>query len=159
MDIINDDQLKMYLFENRLLTFVGWPFEEDCVCTPENMAKAGFIHTPSENSPDVAQCFFCLKELEGWEPEDDPEKEHKAHSPNCNFITMKKPMESLTVEEFLRLQKERQKFVIYVTLQSSENTSGFTEWEKQMQRMHDVIANLLPVSLVLLVFGGMCGIL
>ncbi|KAM8953251.1 astacin-like metalloendopeptidase [Pelodytes ibericus] len=27
---------------------------------------------PSGNSPDVAKCFFCLKELEGWEPEDDP---------------------------------------------------------------------------------------
>ncbi|KAF5906394.1 baculoviral IAP repeat-containing protein 5.2-like, partial [Clarias magur] len=76
------------------------------------MAKAGFIHVPSENSPDIAQCFFCLKELEGWEPEDDPEKEHKAHSPNCNFITLKKSVESLTVEEFLRLQKERQKFII-----------------------------------------------
>ncbi|KAK3529590.1 hypothetical protein QTP70_032008 [Hemibagrus guttatus] len=76
------------------------------------MAKAGFIHVPSENSPDIAQCFFCLKELEGWEPEDDPEKEHKAHSPSCNFITLKKSVESLTVEEFLRLQKERQKFII-----------------------------------------------
>lgn len=37
------------------------------------MARAGFIHTPSGNSPDIAMCFFCLKELEGWEPEDDPE--------------------------------------------------------------------------------------
>ena len=37
------------------------------------MAKAGFIYTPSDNSPDIAMCFFCLKELEGWEPEDDPE--------------------------------------------------------------------------------------
>jgi baculoviral IAP repeat-containing protein 5 len=37
------------------------------------MAKAGFIHTPTENSPDIAKCFFCLKELEGWEPDDDPE--------------------------------------------------------------------------------------
>lgn len=36
------------------------------------MAKAGFIHTPSKTSPDVAMCFFCLKELEGWQPEDDP---------------------------------------------------------------------------------------
>ncbi|XP_076854667.1 baculoviral IAP repeat-containing protein 5a [Brachyhypopomus gauderio] len=115
MDLINDDHMKMYFYESRLLTFAGWPFEEDCVCTPENMAKAGFVHTPSDNSPDIAQCFFCLKELEGWEPEDDPEKEHKLHSPNCNFITLKKSVESLTVEEILRLQKERQKFVIKKT--------------------------------------------
>lgn len=39
-------------------------------------------------------------------------KEHKAHSPSCNFIASKKSVESLTVEEFLRLQKERQKFII-----------------------------------------------
>ena len=36
------------------------------------MAEAGFLHTPSDNCPDVAKCFFCLKKLEGWEPEDDP---------------------------------------------------------------------------------------
>ncbi|TSK14783.1 Baculoviral IAP repeat-containing protein 5.2 [Bagarius yarrelli] len=112
MDHINDETVKFYFYENRLLTFGGWPFQEDCVCTPENMAKAGFIHVPSENSPDIAQCFFCLKELEGWEPEDDPEKEHKAHSPSCNFIALKKSADSLTVEEFLRLQKEKQKFFI-----------------------------------------------
>ncbi|XP_060794997.1 baculoviral IAP repeat-containing protein 5a [Neoarius graeffei] len=112
MDRINDESTTLYFYESRLLTFDGWPFQEDCVCTPENMAKAGFIHVPSENSPDVAQCFFCLKELEGWEPEDDPEKEHKAHSPSCSFIALKKSVESLTVEEFLKLQKERQKFII-----------------------------------------------
>ncbi|XP_007259356.2 baculoviral IAP repeat-containing protein 5a [Astyanax mexicanus] len=112
MTFTPDEDTKLYFYENRLLTFVGWPFEEGCACTPETMAKAGFIHTPSANSPDVAQCFFCLKELEGWEPEDDPEKEHKAHSPSCTFITLKKSVESLTVEEFLRLEKERQKFVI-----------------------------------------------
>ncbi|KAK2876241.1 hypothetical protein QQF64_004992 [Cirrhinus molitorella] len=112
MDLRGDDQTKMYFYENRLQTFVGWPFDEGCICTPENMAKAGFIHTPSENSPDIAQCFFCLKELEGWEPEDDPEKEHKTHSSTCDFILLKKTVDSLTVEEFLKLQKERQKFII-----------------------------------------------
>ncbi|XP_046722393.1 baculoviral IAP repeat-containing protein 5-like isoform X3 [Silurus meridionalis] len=76
------------------------------------MAKAGFIHTPTDNCPDVAQCFFCYKELEGWEPDDDPLKEHKSHSPACNFILLKKTVEELTVEEILKLQKERQKFHI-----------------------------------------------
>lgn len=36
------------------------------------MAMAGFVHCPSENEPDVACCFYCLKELEGWEPDDIP---------------------------------------------------------------------------------------
>ncbi|XP_076843389.1 baculoviral IAP repeat-containing protein 5.1-like isoform X2 [Brachyhypopomus gauderio] len=76
------------------------------------MAKAGFIHVPTDNSPDVAQCFFCYKELEGWEPQDDPVKEHKLHSSTCHFIQLKKNVEDLTVEEFLRLQKERQKFYL-----------------------------------------------
>lgn len=39
-------------------------------------------------------------------------KEHKAHSPHCDFVALKKPVEELTVEEFLKLQKERQKFQI-----------------------------------------------
>ncbi|XP_061564701.1 baculoviral IAP repeat-containing protein 5a [Cololabis saira] len=115
MDLFSQENIKMYFFENRLKTFEGWPFNEDCTCTPENMAKAGFVHTPSDNCPDIAMCFFCLKELEGWEPEDDPEKEHKSHSPSCHFITLKKKVEELTVEEFVKLQKEKQKFLINKT--------------------------------------------
>ncbi|XP_041829585.1 baculoviral IAP repeat-containing protein 5a [Melanotaenia boesemani] len=115
MDSFNEEDIKMYFYENRLKTFEKWPFDEDCTCTPENMAKAGFIHTPSDNSPDVAICFFCLKELEGWEPEDDPEKEHKSHSSSCLFIALKKNIEELTVEEFLKLQKERHKSIIIKT--------------------------------------------
>ncbi|MBN3319243.1 BI51B protein, partial [Atractosteus spatula] len=63
---------RMYRLERRLETFKDWPFREDCKCTPERMALAGFVHCPSESEPDVACCFFCLKELEGWEPDDDP---------------------------------------------------------------------------------------
>ncbi|XP_030646817.1 baculoviral IAP repeat-containing protein 5a [Chanos chanos] len=115
MDPLNEEHTKMYFYHNRLATFSGWPFDEDCACTSENMARAGFIHTPSDNSPDVAQCFFCYKELEGWEPEDDPMKEHKAHSPACNFVLLQKSVEDLTVEEILKLQKDRQKFLIKKT--------------------------------------------
>lgn len=39
MDIGSDDQTKMYFYENRLQTFVGWPFEEGCICTPENVSE------------------------------------------------------------------------------------------------------------------------
>ncbi|XP_061087951.1 baculoviral IAP repeat-containing protein 5.2-like [Conger conger] len=112
MEIMNVEHIKMYFYKNRLKTYMGWPFEEGCACTPENMARAGFIHTPTENCPDVAQCFFCYKELEGWEPEDDPAKEHVSHSPSCGFVCLKKPVEELTVEEFLKLQRDRQKFLI-----------------------------------------------
>nr|XP_033791459.1 baculoviral IAP repeat-containing protein 5.1-like isoform X1 [Geotrypetes seraphini] len=99
----------MYDYENRLKTFTDWPFTEGCQCTPENMAQAGFIHCPTENGPDVAQCFFCLRELEGWEPDDDPWMEHCNRSSNCAFITLRTNFDDLTMEEFIRLELERMK--------------------------------------------------
>ncbi|XP_072259536.1 baculoviral IAP repeat-containing protein 5 [Pyxicephalus adspersus] len=103
------DEWRLYLLDTRVRTFSNWPFTEGCACTPEKMAEAGFIHCPSSNSPDVAQCFFCMKELEGWEPDDDPMKEHKKHSPTCLFLTLKKKAEEMSVTEFLKLDKERMK--------------------------------------------------
>ncbi|MBZ3876575.1 Kynurenine formamidase [Sciurus carolinensis] len=73
------------------------------------MAEAGFIHCPTENEPDLAQCFFCFKELEGWEPSDNPIEEHKKHSSGCAFLSVKKRLEELTLSEFLKLDKERTK--------------------------------------------------
>ena len=36
------------------------------------LAAAGFYHIPTNNEPDAVRCFCCYKELDGWEPEDDP---------------------------------------------------------------------------------------
>ena len=71
------------------------------------MATAGFIHRPAENKPDLAPCFFCFKELEGGEPDDDPIEEHKKHSSGCTFLSVKKQFEELTLGEFLKLGTER----------------------------------------------------
>ncbi|NWS70450.1 BIRC5 protein, partial [Crotophaga sulcirostris] len=106
------EEWRLYLVSNRVATFRSWPFTEDCTCTPERMAAAGFVHCPSENSPDVAQCFFCFKELEGWEPDDDPLEEHKKHSAGCAFISRHKVLTNLTLQEFLKLDKERMKNAI-----------------------------------------------
>ncbi|XP_060146680.1 baculoviral IAP repeat-containing protein 5 isoform X2 [Globicephala melas] len=100
---------QLYLKDHRVSTFKNWPFLEGCACTPERMAAAGFIHCPTENEPDLAQCFFCFKELEGWEPDDDPIEEHKKHSSGCAFLSVKKQFEELTLSEFLKLDKERAK--------------------------------------------------
>ncbi|MBN3307214.1 BIR51 protein, partial [Amia calva] len=97
----------MYSFEKRLQTFSDWPFLEDCECTPERMARAGFVHCPSQSEPDVVCCFFCLKELEGWEPHDDPWLEHMKRSPRCGFLTLQKDPDTLQVIEFFRLEQER----------------------------------------------------
>ncbi|NXT78462.1 BIRC5 protein, partial [Zapornia atra] len=106
------EEWRLYLAPNRAATFRNWPFTEGCTCTPERMAAAGFVHCPSENCPDAAQCFFCFKELEGWEPDDDPLEEHKKHSARCHFLSLQKDPANLTLQEFLKLDKERMKNVI-----------------------------------------------
>ena len=45
----------------RLQTFKHWPFKEDCACTPERMAEAGFYACGGETEPDLARCYFCRK--------------------------------------------------------------------------------------------------
>ena len=39
MELLNEEDIKMYFYENRLKTFEGWPFDEDCMCTPENVSE------------------------------------------------------------------------------------------------------------------------
>ncbi len=43
--------------ENRLATFVDWPFdsEDGAKCTSEKMARAGWYHPGSNNEPDLAR--------------------------------------------------------------------------------------------------------
>ncbi|XP_001919554.1 transmembrane protein 235 isoform X1 [Danio rerio] len=41
---------------------------------------------------------------------------------------------------------------------SNSEDTGYSESERQMEIMHCVIAILLPLSLVMLVFGGICGL-
>ncbi|XP_056127379.1 transmembrane protein 235 [Rhinichthys klamathensis goyatoka] len=43
-------------------------------------------------------------------------------------------------------------------VQSHTEETGYSESERQMEIMHNVIAILLPLSLVMLVFGGICGL-
>ena len=35
----DQEDYKMYFLENRLKTFMGWPFEEGCACTPEKVSN------------------------------------------------------------------------------------------------------------------------
>ncbi|XP_054826098.1 baculoviral IAP repeat-containing protein 5.1-like [Eublepharis macularius] len=121
---------EMYSYENRLKTFAEWPFKENGRCTPENMAKAGFIHCPNASDPDVgkstldvAKCFFCLTELEGWEPDHDPWLEHTKRSKDtCGFLTLSKNVDDLTVEEYYHLEKERVKIFLCKAVRSVINS-------------------------------------
>ncbi|XP_069849367.1 baculoviral IAP repeat-containing protein 5 isoform X1 [Dipodomys merriami] len=139
---------QLYLKDHRLSTFKNWPFLEGCSCTPERvsrpglpfspqMAEAGFIHCPTENEPDLAQCFFCLKELEGWEPDDNPIEEHKKHSSGCAFLSVKKQFEELTLGEFLKLDRERAKNKI-----AKEANSKLKEFGEAAEKVRNAIEQM-----------------
>lgn len=98
--------MRMCRESNRLSSFAGWPFQENCACTPAKMAQAGFYHCPIDNEPDLARCYVCFKELTGWEPDDDPVKEH-ARSVDCAFVQLKKTEADMTSREFLLLENAR----------------------------------------------------
>lgn len=58
--------------KGRLKTFVNWPFKDSTECNATKMAEAGFFKIESNTEPDLVQCFICQKQLDGWEPKDDP---------------------------------------------------------------------------------------
>jgi len=69
------------------------------------MGEAGFIFTGSSGYPDSAQCFFCGKQLDGWEEYDNPFEEHYNHAKDCEFAQMKKSQRQWTLGEHLKLMK------------------------------------------------------
>jgi len=86
----------------RLQTFRHWPFNEDNSCTPKRMAEAGFYFCGGDNEPDLVRCYFCRKELDGWEPEDDPWEEHKSHTRGkCPYVNLGKRPHELSVQDVL----------------------------------------------------------
>lgn len=84
--------------EERLKTFKNWPFDKTKKCNINNMAEAGFYSVAtSDEDADAAKCFLCGKELDGWEPEDDPWHEHKSHAAKCAFVQLGKKENDLSV--------------------------------------------------------------
>ena len=75
------------------------------------MAEAGFYLVGNTNEPDLARCYYCRRELDGWEPTDIPWDEHKRRP--CPYITLGKLPQDLTVEDAFNLEAER-KCVILV---------------------------------------------
>ncbi|XP_077565139.1 baculoviral IAP repeat-containing protein 5-like [Haemaphysalis longicornis] len=72
------------------------------------MAEAGFYHCPTENEPDLARCYVCFKEMDGWAPDDDPFKEH-SRSTGCAFVQLGKKERDMTRLDYMKLQCERAK--------------------------------------------------
>ncbi len=70
------------------------------------MAEAGFYFVGTSTEPDLARCYYCRRELDGWEPSDVPWDEHKRRE--CPYIKLNKTPQDITVEEAFNLEAERQ---------------------------------------------------
>ncbi|XP_041473201.1 baculoviral IAP repeat-containing protein 5-like [Lytechinus variegatus] len=129
------EEFAMHFEVNRLDSFKDWPFQEDCSCVPQKLAEAGFYHIPSEQEPDAVRCFMCQKELDGWEPDDDPMSEHRKHAPKCNFLKHWKPEEEYTVADFVKSISERQqaKMKRLLETKTKEFQKQAAEVRKQME--------------------------
>ena len=42
------------------------------VALPSQLARAGFVYTPTEQEHDCVTCVYCDYSTVGWEPTDDP---------------------------------------------------------------------------------------
>nr|XP_009857913.1 baculoviral IAP repeat-containing protein 5-like [Ciona intestinalis] len=96
----------MFVYSKRLETFLGWPYvsKDGAKCVAEKMAATGFFRPNPESEPDLARCFMCKKEMEGWEPNDDPHDEHRMHSSKCPFLHDKgKDLLDITIADDIKL--------------------------------------------------------
>ncbi|OQV15404.1 hypothetical protein BV898_10414 [Hypsibius exemplaris] len=84
---VSFDSKSVLNFRQRLDTFTTkkWKstLNKSATCNPAKMAVNWFCCGPSS-----ARCFACFKELEGWEPTDDPQHEHTKHCPNCPLVKL-----------------------------------------------------------------------
>jgi len=114
-------QQSMLVYENRLATFAGWPYteKENMTCTAEKLASSGFYRPSPESEPELACCFMCLKDLEGWEPDDIPDEEHKSHSPACPYIQLKiRNRDEMHVYDYVKMHY--QQYIILCKKQSEK---------------------------------------
>jgi baculoviral IAP repeat-containing protein 5 len=68
-------------------------------------SQAGFYFAGTDAEPDLARCYYCRRELDGWDPTDDPWEEHKRRE--CAFIKMGKKPEGLRIEDMATLEAAR----------------------------------------------------
>eukprot|EP00914_Ancora_sagittata_P005537 GHVO01011329.1.p1 GENE.GHVO01011329.1~~GHVO01011329.1.p1 ORF type:complete len:130 (+),score=22.61 GHVO01011329.1:132-521(+) len=103
-------------------------------------AEAGFFYTPESNSPDLVQCFYCDKELDGWDPNDDPWEEHKSHSSKCPYLKMEdmSDMTLLTMQDQMKLLQAKHSLMMKETITKKKQL--FLEHAKGARdQMHELI--------------------
>ncbi|XP_073975844.1 baculoviral IAP repeat containing deterin [Rhodnius prolixus] len=121
MDVQDD----LSTYQGRLKTFTeSWPFSKGKL-TRQEMAKAGFFYLKG----DCVQCYYCEKELDCWEEEDDAFVEHKNHAAYCPFVKMfSEPPNSVTVHQAIELEKDK----LLLSLDRS-----FEKWLKDIKEVNE----------------------
>ncbi|XP_071520203.1 baculoviral IAP repeat-containing protein 5 isoform X2 [Panulirus ornatus] len=103
-----------------------------------NMAAAGFYFIGNKREPDLVKCFVCLKELDGWEKEDNPWEEHKNHAPYCQFIQLNKPENEIKLQEMHVLELHR-----LINLATKVLTKKIEEFKKQAEKTRHALEDLV----------------
>ena len=82
----------MSTYADRLASFTAWPYASP---TPEQLARAGFIHMPTNEHPDNVRCSRCSDDegnLCDWKPEDDPKLQLHIHHLRCSKLWLVFPL-------------------------------------------------------------------
>ena len=77
----------MSIYADRLASFTAWPHASP---TPEQMARAGFKHMPTNKYPDNVSCSCSdgNHDLCGWKPDDDPKLQLHIYNYRCSRLWM-----------------------------------------------------------------------
>ena len=88
----------------------------------------------SSKEPDLVRCYYCQRELDGWEPEDDPWEEHSRRSGDpCPFIKKGKKARELTMKDGLELEGERACFIL--KKKTDESNSRYREEAEKIKQL------------------------
>ncbi|KAL0118246.1 hypothetical protein PUN28_009119 [Cardiocondyla obscurior] len=138
VETINVLEATSYFWKHsRRITYNNWPFKESDNCSADCMAAAGFYVIGNDDEPDLVECFICGKQLNGWEPSDDPWEEHEKHQSKCPFVKLNKPNEmDWTVEELYDMYKQY-KMKEYVDKLNKEMNMVKDEMIKLTKELYD----------------------
>ena len=109
------------------------------------MAEAGFYYVGSSSEPDLARCYYCRRELDGWEPTDVPWDEHKRRE--CPFINLGKSPMDLTVEDAFTLEAERKCIIVVISVRKCRKEwffINFSTLERSWQGRRGTVQKLFP---------------
>ena len=92
----------------------------------------------SSKEPDLVRCYYCQRELDDWEPEDDPWEQHLRRSGDpCPFITKGKTARALTVKDGLELEAER---ACYALKKKTEAASA--QYREEAEKIKQLIIEM-----------------